>query len=53
MSTYQLKKHYFSENFKCPDNFFKCDDGHCLSPSLVCDGIRHCLRGEDELFCSK
>ena len=26
-------------------------DGKCLSPENVCDGISHCLSGDDELMC--
>ena len=27
--------------------YYRCED-LCLHPALLCDGVRHCRRGEDE-----
>lgn len=39
---------------KCPNGFFLCSFYRfCIPITLVCDGINHCLRNEDEIFCSR
>ena len=41
---------------ECSDNttYFKCDNGFCLSKSLVCNGVDDCLDRSDELHeCGK
>ena len=35
----------------CPPPFLRCSDGTCLHDSLVCDGQKHCIEGEDESNC--
>lgn len=36
----------------CPPNFFMCNQRHyCISVELICDGIHHCLLGDDETHC--
>ena len=35
----------------CGDVYFKCKDGTCVYDSLVCDGVAHCVTGEDEFGC--
>ena len=32
---------------------FQCQDGSCLNKEKVCDGLRNCSQGEDELQCEK
>lgn len=36
---------------KCPENFMKCDHGHCIHNSLVCNGNNDCGDFSDERFC--
>lgn len=37
---------------KCPDHFYSCwDSQYCISVKLICDGIQHCLLGDDEYDC--
>lgn len=39
---------------KCPNGYFLCSFyKFCLSIDLVCDGINHCLRNEDETNCGR
>ncbi|NSL88258.1 hypothetical protein [Chitinophaga solisilvae] len=37
-----------SRNRKCPITEFECNDGSCISPSLINDGKNDCPDGEDE-----
>ncbi|XP_071132102.1 low-density lipoprotein receptor-like [Mytilus edulis] len=37
----------------CQSGYFKCKEGHCIASSLLCDGRKHCIHGDDELFCGK
>ena len=30
-----------------------CDDGSCVKPEWICDGIPHCSKKEDEKDCIK
>ena len=32
---------------------FHCDNGQCLSRSVVCDDVRDCVDGSDEEACGK
>ena len=32
---------------------FQCQDGSCLIKEKVCDGLKDCSQGEDELRCEK
>ena len=44
----------FKGNQICEDsNMFQCQDGSCLNKEKVCDGLRNCSQGEDELQCEK
>lgn len=37
---------------KCKNGYFLCSYyKFCISLELVCDGINHCLRNEDEFLC--
>lgn len=37
-------------DYECKENEFRCSsDGLCVDKSYLCDGIRHCSDGEDEL----
>ena len=36
---------------KCSQEYMTCLDGTCIHDALVCDGIEHCLHGEDEDNC--
>jgi hypothetical protein len=42
-----------SEDFPCPNEYFKCAKGHCVAPRFVCDGSKHCIYGDDEINCGK
>ena len=42
-----------SEDFPCPNEYFKCTEGHCVAPQFVCDGHKHCIDGDDEINCGK
>ena len=44
---------FIPDLFQCPENFFKCPRHFCIDTRFVCDGIRQCLRGEDEQNCGK
>ncbi|KAI6192728.1 EGF-like domain-containing protein [Aphelenchoides besseyi] len=35
----------------CSESEFRCNDGHCLAPSKVCNGIIECSDGLDESQC--
>ena len=43
-----------SANITCKHDWkWKCpSENKCISKSLICDGVKHCLNGEDELKCS-
>ncbi|GLV41378.1 LDL receptor related protein 4 [Carabus blaptoides fortunei] len=36
----------------CTANQFRCDDGKCMSKSLLCNGYPDCSEGEDEWECN-
>lgn len=39
-------------SYNCSSEEYKCyNEGFCLSIDLVCDGINHCLLGDDEFNC--
>ena len=50
---YVQKCFFFSELFQCPANYFKCPKHFCIDTRFVCDGVSHCLYGEDEQNCGK
>ena len=35
----------------CSPPYLRCSDGTCLHDSLLCDGEKHCIEGEDENNC--
>lgn len=35
----------------CPDYLFHCGNNDCIDPQLVCNDVRNCLSGLDELHC--
>lgn len=37
----------------CLPSQFMCDDYRCLDEAAVCDGVKDCRMGEDELHCCK
>lgn len=54
------KTHYpFNElehclNFNCSQGEYKCKlVGYCVKLDYICDGITHCLHGDDENQCGK
>ena len=47
----KLKKSLFKiadENKVCEEYQFKCNNGKCISATLICDGDKDCEDGEDE-----
>ncbi|KAK9872160.1 hypothetical protein WA026_016214 [Henosepilachna vigintioctopunctata] len=40
------------EHKTCAENQFQCSSGSCILSSWLCDGVKDCLKGEDELNCS-
>jgi hypothetical protein len=48
-----LRFELISEDFPCPNEYFKCAKGHCVAPRFVCDGSKHCIDGDDEINCGK
>ena len=44
---------YVSDVFKCPGAYRCHGQRYCTALSQVCDGIKDCPAGDDELFCSK
>lgn len=28
---------------------FRCKNGQCIRPGYLCDGIKHCIDGSDEM----
>ena len=47
-----LKLHSFFLGFACESkSSFQCDNGHCVSKDLVCDGDKACLDNSDEKNC--
>ncbi|CAD5114055.1 DgyrCDS3206 [Dimorphilus gyrociliatus] len=40
------------ENHICLNGTYGCQDsGYCIPVSLICDGITHCTKGDDEIDC--
>ena len=37
----------------CGSDQFKCHDSKCIANDLVCNGVFDCVKGEDELECTK
>ena len=36
----------------CPDTYFECDSGQCLTTSTLCNGHADCIDGSDEIFAT-
>ncbi|GFT71812.1 uncharacterized protein CG3556 [Nephila pilipes] len=49
----QRYRHPFvKENFECSNkDSFQCDDNFCIPRSKVCDGVKDCKNGSDEVGC--
>lgn len=43
---------YFSLDYSCNAQEYRCGDGLCVKKEQLCDGVEHCNDGTDELFCS-
>lgn len=37
----------------CVLSDFMCSDGMCIDRIFVCDGIKNCVSGNDEVVCGK
>ena len=46
-----FRKMAIEKNVSCPGLFHCKGQMNCLHVSEVCDGISHCLEGDDEFFC--
>ena len=42
---------YLSASNTCPDGWFRCNSGQCITWSWRCNGDRHCRDGSDERNC--
>lgn len=40
--------HELNGTLQCSERHFRCDDGHCIHVSFVCDGDADCIDGSDE-----
>lgn len=39
---------------ECPKGQYLCQhQSYCIDIELICDGISHCIQGDDELDCGK
>ncbi|KAK8380055.1 hypothetical protein O3P69_016598 [Scylla paramamosain] len=50
--TPRCRTYNYSENCECPRGWWTCLDNVCIPASALCDGVRDCANGEDELDCS-
>lgn len=41
----------YGEPATCGENRFQCNTGTCIWSSWLCDGLKDCIDGEDELNC--
>jgi hypothetical protein len=39
------------EHYNCP-YFYKCAQSYCIPVRMVCDGVKDCITGEDEVYCT-
>ena len=42
----------FCVDFRCP-NHYKCFESYCIPLHLVCDGVKDCPTGQDEVHCGE
>ncbi|GFQ98338.1 uncharacterized protein CG3556 [Trichonephila clavata] len=43
---------YYIKNMECTnEDSFQCDDNFCIPQSKVCDGVKDCKNGSDEIGC--
>lgn len=42
----------FCSAYSCNGHEFRCGDGLCVKKQHLCDGIKHCTDGSDELHCN-
>ena len=43
---------FFTEDFNCEMGYRCKYQGHCVMLNEVCDGVKNCPNGDDELFCN-
>lgn len=49
---FPILKLYKCEKKICAAGYYLCKyDGYCIDSTLLCDGIKHCLYGDDEEIC--
>ena len=53
LGTFHQHRYMCLFSAECPENYFKCDDGSCLSASFVCDFIQDCPDASDEAQCGE
>ena len=41
-----------AEDCRCNSLYFQCTTGGCISASAICNGLKSCLDGSDELMCA-
>lgn len=47
---------YSNVEYKCKVGQFECmnlNKTYCVDSNVLCDGMRDCINGEDEMNCSK
>lgn len=47
----ELVKKFFTVASECQQGEFRCQDGTCISESLICNGNNDCSDGYDEFDC--
>ena len=48
-----LMFYWLIDSYICPGKYRCHGSSNCLIQSQICDGIRDCLQGDDELFCGE
>lgn len=51
-SSYCKPVRYFSGLFQCGTGYVKCPSSYCIPLHYVCNGVKDCDDGSDELSCS-
>lgn len=51
LSYFKLTYNPFSRAGECSSDSFRCRDGTCINPKLLCDGKRNCNSSTDENSC--